>query len=471
VGLIPGCSSPGGDPAQYTLSFDSHGGSAVAAVTASEGAAVQRPADPTRTGYVFQGWFSAASGGTAYTWPHTLSATITMHAQWLPALTLSFDSHGGSTVAAIDAAAGTAVSRPEDPGRTGYVFQGWFSAASGGTLYTWPHTLSADLTMHAQWRADTDPPLAQYTIAFDSHGGSAVATIDAAEGTAVSRPEDPGRTGYAFQGWFSAASGGTAYTWPHTLNADLTMHAQWAAVNYTITYSNLHNGANSANPGSYTIENNITLAPATRTAYTFAGWHDNADLSGNAVASIPAGSTGNKTFWARWTALSYTIAYNNLNGGTNGANPGSYTIESAAIALAPATRTAYTFAGWHDNAGLSGDAVAAIPAGSTGDKTFWARWTVNTNSQSIILSIDDFAGGTVSDTALTLTKPGGTRTVTITGSDNDAQAIWHIGLGHIGTGSSVELSAANLSLGTHTLRVSALFGGARYSKEITLRVE
>jgi uncharacterized repeat protein (TIGR02543 family) len=282
-------------PVQYTITFDSHSGTAVADITANAGTAVAKPADPTRAGHTFAGWHSAASGGTAYAWPHTLTGNVTMHAQWTPVqYTITFDSHDGSTVAAITENAGTAVAKPADPTRAGHTFAGWHSAASGGTAYAWPHTLTGNVTMHAQWTP------VQYTITFDSHSGSAVTAITANVGTAVPKPADPTKAGYAFAGWFNAASGGTQYAWPHSLTGNITMHAQWTAVSYAITYY-LNGGANGANPATYTIETpGITLAVATRANYTFGGWYDNAGFAGSSVASIPAGSTGAKAFYARW---------------------------------------------------------------------------------------------------------------------------------------------------------------------------
>jgi uncharacterized repeat protein (TIGR02543 family) len=72
-------------------------------------------------------------------------------------------------------------------------------------------------------------PAQQYTITFDSQGGTAVDAVKAAVGTEVAKPGDPTKAGYTFEGWYSAPSGGTLYTWPHTLNADATMYAQWKA--------------------------------------------------------------------------------------------------------------------------------------------------------------------------------------------------------------------------------------------------
>ena len=76
------------------------------------------------------------------------------------------------------------------------------------------------------------------------------------------------------------------------------------------------------------------------------------------------------------TATTYSITYN-LNGGTNatGAKT-SYTIETADYTLPTPTKTGYTFGGWYENSGLTGTAVTKIAKGSTGNKTFWAKWTV-----------------------------------------------------------------------------------------------
>ncbi|MDR3129935.1 MAG: InlB B-repeat-containing protein, partial [Treponema sp.] len=87
------------------------------------------------------------------------------------------------------------------------------------------------------------------------------------------------------------------------------------------------------------------------------------------------GSTGDKTFWAKWEPVSYAISYN-LNGGSNAAgNPAAYTIETANITLAAPSRADYYFGGWFDNEKFSGRAVTSIPQKSTGNKSFWAKWT------------------------------------------------------------------------------------------------
>ncbi|MFH0916227.1 MAG: InlB B-repeat-containing protein, partial [bacterium] len=166
----------------YTITFDSAGGSLVADITQALGSVVTAPADPTRAGYSFAGWSPAVPatmplGGAALT------------AQWTASdYTITFHSDGGSPVADITQALGSAVSAPADPTRAGYSFAGWNPAL--------PATMPlGGAALTAQWTA-TD-----YTITFNSAGGSPVADITQAFGSAVSAPADPTKAGYSFAGW------------------------------------------------------------------------------------------------------------------------------------------------------------------------------------------------------------------------------------------------------------------------------
>jgi len=125
----------------YTITFNSHGGSLVNAITQSFGTEVASPAPPTRVGHTFAGWLPAV--------PATMPAeNITLTAQWtLNQHIITFNSDGGSLVDAITQAFGTMVIAPATPIRTGYAFVGWFPEI--------PNTMPAtDLTLTAQWVPD-----------------------------------------------------------------------------------------------------------------------------------------------------------------------------------------------------------------------------------------------------------------------------------------------------------------------------
>ncbi|HDR14063.1 MAG TPA: hypothetical protein ENN79_00970, partial [Desulfobacteraceae bacterium] len=148
----------------YTISFDSAGGSQVDAITGDYGTAVTAPSDPTREGYTFIGWEPEV--------PATMPAgDLTLTGQWtINQYTLTFDSAGGSQVDAITGDYGTEVVVPADPTREGYTFTGW----EPGVPATMP---AEDLTVTAQWTIN------QYTLTFDSAGGSQVDAITGDYGT------------------------------------------------------------------------------------------------------------------------------------------------------------------------------------------------------------------------------------------------------------------------------------------------
>ena len=193
----------------FTLSFDSAGGSAVAAITANFGANITAPATPTREGYTFAGWTPAL--------PATMPASnVNVTAQWtVNAYTVSFDSAGGSAVAAITANFGTNITAPAAPTREGYTFAGWTPAL--------PAIMPAsNVNVTAQWTVNA------YTVSFDSADGSAVAAITANFGTNITAPATPTREGYTFAGWTPAL--------PATMPAGNQTHtAQWSQNSFTVT--------------------------------------------------------------------------------------------------------------------------------------------------------------------------------------------------------------------------------------------
>ena len=232
------------------------------------------------------------------------------------------------------------------------------------------------------------PPTYTVSVTNDGNGTGEANPTSGTQGTEVTLTATP-NSGYKFDRWVvSNANGGTlsGVTDNPAIftigTGHVTIRATFAEdpnYQYAITY-HLDGGTNNAgNPATYTKSDTITLADPEREGFTFGGWYYNASFSGSPVTGIPVNSTGDKTFWAKWTAETYTISYNNLNGASN-SNPTTYTIADTPITLAALTggATGYTFDGWYDNASFSGSPVTGIPANSTGDKMFYAKWTAET---------------------------------------------------------------------------------------------
>ena len=357
------------------------------------GATLPTADDMTYTGHTFKGWYDneGLTGDPVTAIGGTEMGNKEYWAKWeINQYTITFDTAGGSEIAPITQDYGTAVTAPEPPAKPGYTFTGWNPAL--------PATMPAEnLTVTAQWTVN------QYTITFDTADGSAIAPITQDYGTAITAPAAPTREGYTFTGWDK--------TIPATMPAgDMTITAQWTVNQYTITYD-LDGGTASGNPTSYTVESaTITLNQPTKTGYTFTGW-SGTDLTGedNLTVTIPAGSTGDRSYTAHWSLNTYSITYD-LDGGTASGNPDFYTVESSTITLNPPTRTGYTFIGW-SGTDLSGsdNLTVTIPAGSIGNRSYIAHWSLNIYSITYDLDGGTALGNpdfyTVESSAITLNEP------------------------------------------------------------------
>ena len=230
---------------QYTITFDTNGGSEIVPITQDYGTEITAPDNPTRKGYTFKGWDREI--------PKTMPAeNMTVKAQWeINQYTIAFDTNGGSEIAPITQDYGTAITAPADPTRKGYTFKGWDKEI--------PETMPADnITVKAQWEIN------QYTITFDTNGGSEIAPITQDYSTKITAPDNPTRKGYTFKGWDKEI--------PETMPADnITVKAQWEINQYTIAFDT--NGGSEIAPITQDYGTEITAPDnPTRKGYTFKGW-------------------------------------------------------------------------------------------------------------------------------------------------------------------------------------------------------
>ncbi|MDD4493479.1 MAG: InlB B-repeat-containing protein, partial [Eubacteriales bacterium] len=257
-----------------------------------------------------------------------------------------------------------------------------------GYRYTWisipvSRMPAENVSYTASWTSNT------YQVSFDGNGGTGSMTNQSfTYGVSqILTGSSFTRIGYTFAGWATSASGANVYDDNESVlnltavnGGTVRLYAVWTRVIYGITY-HLNGGTNP--PGSaegYSITESIALPTPTLSGYTFAGWYDNEGLSGTAATGITIGSTGAKTFYAKWTPATYTITYQ-LNGGTASGNPLSYTINSNKITLINPTKTGADFVGW-SGTGLTGmtNTYVTIPAGSTGNRSYTANWRSTTYS-------------------------------------------------------------------------------------------
>lgn len=150
---------------------------------------------------------------------------------------------------------------------------------------------------------------------------------------------------------------------------------------YTVTLNTNGGTINAGNVTSYTCGTGATLPTnVTKTGYTFSGWYESSNLSGSAVSSISTSVSGNKSYWAKWTANQYTITYkdggNTTFSGTHASGYPTKHTYGTATTLKTATKSGYRFDGWFTTSNCSGTAVTSLGATTYTDNiTLYAKWT------------------------------------------------------------------------------------------------
>ena len=333
----------------YTITFDSAGGSNIGHITQNYGTAITAPADPTKTGYTFTGWDPEL--------PATMPAKVmTVTAQWsINQYTITFDTAGGSAIDPITQDYGTTINAPAAPTKTGYTFTGWDK--------TIPATMPAgDMTITAQWSIN------QYTISFDSAGGSAIAPITQDYGTTINAPAAPTKTGYTFIGWEPEL--------PPTMPAEnVTVTAQWSINSYTVS---LDPNGGRVSPDALSVTYLTAYGPLptpVRSDYRFDGWYLGDDkIEPQTVMS----QASPHTLTARWTFQPSAIvgpSRDTLTLETNGGSPiapihaaRGTTLELSAL---QPEKSGFRFTGWYLDKALT------LPVTSLrldGDQTVYAGW-------------------------------------------------------------------------------------------------
>ena len=268
-------------PATYTVIFNSDGGSVVTAQTVEEGKTANEPANPTKEGYTFKGWYL---GETEYDFETPISGDITLKAQWevIPTVSVIDEIHiSGVTMPVVGAmpinfatTSTPGVTIGEDtfwvryvpetnnltdlyddntyvdntPFRSGvkYFLQVILEPQNGCTIATDAKIFYKGIqlpmpdaslsqscaTVHpegtmAMALIDGETSVPAYTVTFDCDGGSAVAAQNVESGKTASKPTDPIKEGYTFRGWYL---GETEYDFETPVSGDITLKAKWESV-------------------------------------------------------------------------------------------------------------------------------------------------------------------------------------------------------------------------------------------------
>lgn len=401
-------------PTNYSITYETNGGTLnkyysnyIATYEYNHDGGYALPV-PTKTGYTFAGWYKESTFKTKVaSIAKTAYGDLTLYAKWTASYVVMYKSNA-------DDAAGTMNSQVLNYGtsaalrknafkRPGYVFMGWAVKPDGEVVFTdaqklqypsedYMQYLDGDwwaMTLYAVWDN-------QFTITYHANNGTDDTTDSYIYGTGKSAESfpTPVREGFTFAGWYKESSLKTKVTSVSKTNSDdMDLYAKWTGKNYKVTFAaDAPDGkASTGKMGVETLTYGTDKALAKNafkvTGYTFLGWstkpfseatdNEKADPALRVQFTNAEKITGLDTYrdftlYAVWKQDVYSIVYNNMLGVEN-PNPDSYTVDDAVILKEP-ERMGDTFLGWYTDAACKKKATD-IKAGTTGNKTYYAKWS------------------------------------------------------------------------------------------------
>ena len=362
----------------YTVTFDNDGATATV-MTPRNGAIGSRiPADPSREGYTFDGWFNGETKLTAET---VISGDSTYTAKWT-AITYTIAFSGGSestgSVESIPAAYDREVTLPRNAfTRPGYSFNGWSQSSSaskgsyaeGDAVKNLTSTQGTTVTLYAAWqplpvtvRLHLNYAGAEDITRTGAVGSNYNYTLTDAGTTRFNSITDPKRDGYIFDGWYDAAEGGSAIGTTYKFTAadaedGFDMYAHWVKGIIVHFDGNGYKGTladKTVTPDKvYSSLTYLLRESSYPTNKTLEGWYiKNADGSfGEAVAKDTVFSGDEVTLIAKWRDYQYIIKYHVKSGdksgvtGTMADQPAPFG-QDVKLAKCAYVREGYDFAGW-----------------------------------------------------------------------------------------------------------------------------
>lgn len=313
---------------ECTVTFDSHGGSAVEAVLQYEKFYISTPETPIREGYRFDGWYLTDSYLTEQKvkFPYQVDGDRTLHAKWVKRCTIKFDTKdGGTEIPDVVQDEGYTVAKPADPTRENYRFAGWYL---GGSEYNFDSVVSQDLTIEAKW-------VLQCYLVFDLGYGeesnvyykTAPKDIGLTVGTDELK-KNPSRAGFKFMGWYTEKDGqGTKIEddkFPYVLEKMETVFYAYWKESFTIVFA-ADNETSETSDVAVLKGDAITEQEAPDTPvyenYRFDGWFSERNGGGTefrAGETVFADDTPKK-YYAKWVRQ-YVVTID-TNGGPQYGDP------------------------------------------------------------------------------------------------------------------------------------------------------
>ena len=341
----------------------------------------------------------------------------------------------------------------DDITRNGYTFGGWYANEqfTGEPCTVIASGSTGPKTFYAKWTAKT------YRVTLETNGGTIVGSglTEYTCGQGAELPTDVEKSGYTFAGWYEndRFEGSAVTAISDTEYGDKTYYAKWMSKTYSVTLNTNGGTIKSGNVTNYSYGEGAALpTDVEKSGYTFAGWYGNEQLTGSAVTAISNTEYGDKTYYAKWTANTYSVKLH-LNGGNLADGVSDITAYTYGNSIelpdrSEIVRSGYMFSGWYADEGFKDGPYTEISSTDSGNKEFYARWTMYNIPNTHAITVIDPANG-----SLKVNPSNGSAgtLITVTATPDKGYELAYI------TVDGERITGSTFRMPDHDVTVSALF--------------
>ncbi len=402
---------------EFTVTFvTGEGGPVIASQKVEYGRCVQKPEEPKWPdgSKVFSYWYTEVPGykdGALYDFTSRVTYDLEIHVMWADAITVKFDSDGGSsTPDPVTIAKNGRLSELPVVTKDDAVFDGWWiDTDEGSTEVTSQTRIIKNTTLKAHWSTgDTYHSVTYYDgLKYgDDEEPVYVVRADAVEDgtkaedlTLENRVGDDKKTSYTFAGWYTDEACTKKFDFGTAVNSNVDLYAKWTPAKRAVTFDTQGGKIGDADKQTSNIDYNSCvptddIPTPTLEGYTFAGWYTtkDGDYTGYEFDFESMPITKDITLYAHWTRQTFEVTFDAQGGSEVDTQTISYG-DSVTEPEEP-TRAGYTFAGWYTDAKRGSawrfaDDTSKNPDTVTSDITLYAHWEEETYTVSF-----DLNGGT-----------------------------------------------------------------------------
>ena len=392
---------------QYTVTFNSNGGSEVLSQTVYEGETLTRPNHPSKPGHYFNGWYFDRSFKEPFSFNYPITESFTLYAKWVPLdYTITFVTNSPTIIEPKKVTYNQYLEKPDEPQKDGFTFIGWYIDEDLTIPFNYQiNPIVQNLTVYAKWE------VMKYQVRFVTNNGEADVVKYVAWKEIVEEPKDITKEGYKLVGWYRDSQYQNIFNINFVkIDQELTLYAKWEIKKLNVSF--ITNSDEKIE--SIKIDWNTLLdlpSYPDKLGHEFRGWYYDEDFTSPFLPQAPI--TSDLILYAKWEIKSFMVTFETFGGST--IEPlivewNSY-LDNKIIPV----RRGYTFTGWFINNETTLPFTLETPI--TTDTVLFAKWDedplkplINFDLNDGYWSIDCYSG-LINDEAI-LSFPLGTYNVT-----------------------------------------------------------